>query len=693
MKNRGKWAILIASAIIVSMVMISSPVAACFKQTTSCEGDSVVQGDGGATDYWYADLYPPDHLINAGETTSWIINVNIIGSCSNYEHCTVTDDDAPPGWTTSIEMGTIYSGSFHYIESGNPPVSEGDDIEGREFYLGRSCNYDIIYYITSPGGASGGSSAAMTCTVNVVGYAPENQHDYVYVHCTAKVQGTKPPVISITSPVWSQTLTGTEDITWTGFTTFPTPSWEFDIYLSDDLGVTHPYTLVSGYADTEPFSWPWDTTAWPDNNKYRLKIRGYDGSEYGYAISDNFTLENHAADPPSNLVIHFGLPTDAEPTAKAPEDNTGSDLERLYLDDSRGYMVPKGKILAMETFNTTIQDNPVESATLYTKYFINDTGYSGIGELLWKLETDIVWASTGIIPLASELTAVVKTFDLFANGVDTVDKILNLDIYFENNDGGIPQGVVFDCLWVEMKASPNDLGLKWTPSPSPDIDHYNIYRSSDGIAFSPAGTTDLTLWKDPSTAWDLNNYFYQVTGVDYGGREGLPTYIVGKYVTSLYSDWNLVSTPLIQQVTTSRTTVLTSIEGNYDNIWTYDAGESRLWPHWHASKPSSFNSLTDVDNSDCYYLEVTSLDDMITIGRLPTSPSISLKEGWNMIGYPSLQGDTRDTALSSISGKYTDVYEFDPVLGREVEVGGGDSMDPGNGYWIYVTEDCTINFA
>ena len=36
MKNRGKWAILIASAIIVSMVMVSTPVAACFSHTTTC---------------------------------------------------------------------------------------------------------------------------------------------------------------------------------------------------------------------------------------------------------------------------------------------------------------------------------------------------------------------------------------------------------------------------------------------------------------------------------------------------------------------------------------------------------------------------------------------------------------------------------------------------------------------------------
>jgi hypothetical protein len=690
MKDKRMWAIFIALTIVVSIVMLSNPVTACFTQITSCEGESVTQGDGGATDYWYDDLYPPEHLIDKGQSTEWIINVRGGGGCSAWEHCTVTDNTPPADWSTTIKMGTIYSGSFTYIVGGGS-VNPGDYIENMEFYIGSSWNFDIIYNITSPATAPGGSRADMICTVNVVGYNPENQHDYVYVHCSAHIQGTKPPVITITSPVWSQTLTGTEDITWNAFTTFPTPSWEFEIYLSDDLGVSYPYTLVTGYVDTAPFSWPWDTTLWPDNNKYRLKIIGFDGSEIGYAYSDNFTLENHAPDPPSNLVIHFGLPSNAEPTTKAPEDDTGSDLERLAVDDSRGYMVPKGKIMSLETFNTTIQENPITSAILFVEYFVNTSGYSGTGSILWKLETDSIWSDTGIQPLEPDVCVTIQTYDLYAQGVDTIEEITDLDIYFENNDGGIPQGVVFDCLWIAFEASPVDLGLTWTHSTSSDVDHYNIYKSTDnGLTFNPVGVTTYNLWKDPGTAWDLNNYFYRVHGVDYLGKEGLPTYVVGKFVSSISSDWNLASTPLIQQASTSRSKVLTSIDGNYNNVWSYQAGETRLWPHWHDSKPGSFNSLTDIENEYCYYINGETSDDLITIGRLPESPTISLKAGWNLIGYPDLSSQERDTVLSSILIYLTDVYGYDPVEQREEELQSTDLMEPGNGYWIYVTEDCDL---
>ncbi len=688
MKGKGKWAIFIAMAIIVSLVMVSTPVAACFRQTTTCEGETVIQGDGGATDYWYDDLYPPDHPITAGDTETWIINVNIAGVCSNYEHLTVTDNTPPSGWTTTIEMGTIYSGSFTYIVGGGT-VYEGDDIENKEIYLGRSCEFDIIYNITAPIDAVGGQYADMICTVIVVGYAPENQHDYVYVHCKAGIGAMAAPLVIVTNPNAGEVLSGLEKITWDSLG--PPGSMSFDILLSSDGGATYP-DLLASVGDMR--EWEWDTTAYPDDNKYMIKIIVFDGIAYGEGFSDgNFALNNYAPDPPTNLVIHFGLTTNGEPTAKAPEDNTGSDLERLYEDDKRGYMIDKGKNMSLETFNTTIQNDPVVSATLYVKYWINDTGYTGINSLMWKLETDIVWSFTDITPLASELTPTVKTFDLFANGVDTIAEIANLDIYFLNNDGGSfgPQGVVFDCLWITFKASTNDLGLTWLPSPSLDIDYYHIYRSTDSTNFDWYDETELTLWKDAGTASDMNNYFYKIHAVDIGDTESLlPTSTVAKFVTSFSDGWNLLSIPLIQQGDDSISTVMQSVDENYDNIWTFHAGYSRPWLHWHSEKPTYFNSLSNLNNVDGYYLEMQASGNLISLGIVPELTIIPLKAGWNLIGYPSIETQTANDALLNIAGNYDKVMRFDTAIDAEVEMLGGENMLPGNGYWIHATNNCDL---
>ena len=123
--------------------------------------------------------------------------------------------------------------------------------------------------------------------------------------------------------------------------------------------------------------------------------------------------------------------------------------------------------MSLETFDTSIQSDPVVSATLYVKYWVNDTGYSGTNSLMWKLESDVDWHFTDITPLDGELFPTVGSFDL-PTEVDTIAEIATLDVYFLNDDGGAPQGVVFDCLWIIIKASTSDIGLTWQPSPSPE---------------------------------------------------------------------------------------------------------------------------------------------------------------------------------------------------------------------------------
>lgn len=686
MKKKSKWAILVAGVIIVSLAVISYPVTACFSQTTSCEGQSVYQGDGGATNYWYDDLYPSEHIVDPGASTDWTITVKGGGGCSGYEHCTVTDNAPPTSWSTTLLMGTIRTGSFHYIDD-NSPVNEGDNIEDREFYIGNSWDYDVTYRITSPPSAPGGAAADMKCTVYVVGKSPENQHDYVYVHCNATINAVGQPDVSMLYPNGGEILTGTEMVIWEARDPNGDPL-SFEILLSSDSGETYPDTIAT-LGDVR--SYAWDTTSYPDDNHYRLKIVAFDGTNYGRDYTNNdFALDNHVPDPPSNLIIQFGLTTNAQPIAKAPDDTTGSDLERIQKDDIRGYVVMRNKMLSMEIFDTSTQNEPVESATLYVKYWVENLGYSGNQEVMWKLETDATFKTTGIKPVNTEMEPVIKSFDLYANGVDTLDKITNLDIQFYNNDLGLGENVSFDYIWVTFKASSDDIGLTWLPSPSPDINHYHIYRSPDNSAYTKVGESTFTHWNDPGAAVDLNNYFYRVRGVDHGDKESVDTYTVCKYVINLSSAWNMVSTPLIQQADDSVGTVLQSIDGIYEAVQTYHAGDSRPWLHWQFSKPSALNSLTNMDNTDGYYIYMQSADHWISLGRLPAGVVIPLKAGWNLIGYPNLNPMLRDTALSSILAEVNVVYGFDPVAGREVKVEAIDLMCPGNAYWIHVRQDCDL---
>jgi hypothetical protein len=186
---------------------------------------------------------------------------------------------------------------------------------------------------------------------------------------------------------------------------------------------------------------------------------------------------------------------------------------------------------------------------------------------------------------------------------------------------------------------------------------------------------------------------------------------VGKYVTPVTSDWNMVSLPLKQQGDGSFGAALESLDGNYISLQTYDAGHMKPWSHWHDSKPSQMNRLTDMDHTNGYYINIQSSGHMKTLGMdhtngyyiniqssghmktlgiLPSNEVISLKTGWNLVGYPSLQSTERDTALSSISGNYDAVMGMNPLTGKYIHLGPTDLMEPGNAYWIHVTTDCDL---
>jgi hypothetical protein len=136
--------------------------------------------------------------------------------------------------------------------------------------------------------------------------------------------------------------------------------------------------------------------------------------------------------------------------------------------------------------------------------------------------------------------------------------------------------------------------------------------------------------------------------------------------------------------------VLQTIEGNYTIVQGYHAGKSRPWLHHHKNKPKYFNDEIEINHIEGYYIKMKNLDYLIVTGRVPVDTHISLKTGWNLIGYPCLINKTRDDALSSISGKYNMVEYYDPVKGKEVRLGPDDFMQPGLGYWIHATEDCVL---
>jgi hypothetical protein len=245
-----------------------------------------------------------------------------------------------------------------------------------------------------------------------------------------------------------------------------------------------------------------------------------------------------------------------------------------------------------------------------------------------------------------------------------------------------------------------DVMLSWNASlddgiGEDDVVGYTVYRSTTGVN----GVYEFAAWilADDSSSYnwidsgagdgDPNDYFYIVRANDTLDTEEQNTDKVGKVVYDLIQGWNLISIPL-EQSNTARQNVLLTLGANYAAVQGYHAGKSTPWLHWHRDKPNQFNDVIDINHKEGYYVYMDSADSLVVAGRVLQTTQISLKEGWNLVGYPSLETKQRDTALASILGSFNKVEFLDAASGVHEAVDSSDPMNPGFGYWIHAKTDC-----
>ncbi len=168
---------------------------------------------------------------------------------------------------------------------------------------------------------------------------------------------------------------------------------------------------------------------------------------------------------------------------------------------------------------------------------------------------------------------------------------------------------------------------------------------------------------------------------------------VGSLDIALSAGWNLVSWPLIP-ITESLTDTLASLGGACDEAWTYESGDLtdpyKEWP----------GDLERLDETLGVWLHATQPVTLTIHGWRTANTAIPLRHGWNLVGYPSQTARPVAEALSSIAGRYTVVRTFDaretadpwqvydvnvPTYANDLTI-----MEPGRGYWIYVTMPCTL---
>jgi len=154
--------------------------------------------------------------------------------------------------------------------------------------------------------------------------------------------------------------------------------------------------------------------------------------------------------------------------------------------------------------------------------------------------------------------------------------------------------------------------------------------------------------------------------------------------------WNLVSI-YTQPLDASLDSVLFSVQGKYDSIWTYDPA-AREWLKYIVGGSPTLNNLHEIRPGLGYWIKMNRRARLIGLGMQPVT-AITLKTGWNLVGYNSQTPKPVEDCISTI--ECNSVWTYDPDQEEWLRYfPEGPSflnnirfMEPGKAYWINSKEE------
>ena len=185
---------------------------------------------------------------------------------------------------------------------------------------------------------------------------------------------------------------------------------------------------------------------------------------------------------------------------------------------------------------------------------------------------------------------------------------------------------------------------------------------------------------------------FELTVNDNGGLPSTDTCIIKVYpeetqLMSLDADWSLIS--IYKETEKDINAVLSSVEGSYYSVWAYI---DKKWRVFDPTNPA-FSDLEKMEPGRGYWIN-TREQFQIGVSGADVSESVVLTTGWNLVGYNSPDQKTAADAMASITDNVISVWAY--IDGRwkvydPQNPGFSDleNMEPGYGYWINTSQDCT----
>ena len=261
------------------------------------------------------------------------------------------------------------------------------------------------------------------------------------------------------------------------------------------------------------------------------------------------------------------------------------------------------------------------------------------------------------------------------------DNLLNLALYLETSSGawhklasGTDYAADFASGHIEMYSYLYEEGSTL----------YACYNHSCGRAMQMKGSSAADVGAGSGS---VDDYCYIVVAVDRAGNRAHCADMAIKIGTPVSASWNLLCNPFLAgPVPVSD--ALAGLEWTHARTWDPDKCPS----HWTSNMPArtqSLNTLQNISGSDGIWVKSTAAGSFSAMGCLE-NVSINLKAGWNLVSYPFTEIKSVSDALAGIPWDRVEIHSPEsPTL--LLELGSGDPLHPGQGFWVHVTSDSVWN--
>jgi hypothetical protein len=134
------------------------------------------------------------------------------------------------------------------------------------------------------------------------------------------------------------------------------------------------------------------------------------------------------------------------------------------------------------------------------------------------------------------------------------------------------------------------------------------------------------------------------------------------------------------------------LPGNWNKAQTFDSFDTAdPWKSYLKGRPDSKNDLTDIGNTEGFWLHLTGNSRWATAGRV-TNLSISLKAGWNLVPYPFVQKTMTTSAIEAVLSANCPNFDRWEIADYASDYllktpNGTENLVHGAAFWVYVTAD------